>query len=106
VLTEEELDKITYRCGTGDQDVKIISTNLLKLKPYKTMVVHKLQGNNSANRINFCNELRPRTVQEPRGRGMSAIGSRYQAAAVKMTVGTSVCAVAYSTIFGKGSSGI
>jgi hypothetical protein len=33
------------------------ATNILKLKPYKTTIVHKLQEHNSANRINFCNEI-------------------------------------------------
>jgi hypothetical protein len=37
VLTVEELDKTTYRCGSGDQGVKIISTNCHKAPETETL---------------------------------------------------------------------
>ena len=69
VLTEEKLDEIGFRLeqspqkslrrlaqqvGVSKSSVQL-ATKLLKLKPYKTRIVHQLMLPDNAARINFCN---------------------------------------------------
>ncbi|PSN46547.1 hypothetical protein C0J52_19601, partial [Blattella germanica] len=69
VLTEEKLDEIAFRLEISSrkslrrlaQEVGVSKTSvqhatkLLKLKPYKTRVVHQLLPTDDAGRRNFCN---------------------------------------------------
>ena len=69
VLTEEKLDEIAFRLEISPrkslrrlaQEVGVSKTSvqhatkLLKLKPYKTRVVHQLLPTDDAGRRNFCN---------------------------------------------------
>jgi len=54
---------IYLRCLAQETDVSKLSawtaTKLLKLKPFKTTVVHELQPRDSINRINFCEWILP-----------------------------------------------
>jgi hypothetical protein len=54
LLTEEKLGDIAQETGVSKCSARM-ATQLLKLRPYKTTVIHALQLRDSASRVRFCN---------------------------------------------------